>query len=177
MITTTLKPTTKKDIIGIATYNPDDGTIWLDCCQSRDWEKTKDYTGINEGCYKSALRSEGMFESIIKDISSKTIACFASDICAAGFLAYGYSNYTIFDICATAMIGQNRFIPWEDLAENPSIPEWARYINRQKRRISRNDLASTLSADKADKRIYGIKCLDNLEVDAAIWHKAITQLC
>lgn len=177
MITTTLTPNIKKDVIGVAVYNPDDGTIWLDCCQDRDWEQTKDFTGITDGVYNRSLRSETVFKEVLERLSSRVIATFSHNICKDCFRAYGYNNDCIISIPSAMMVARSSFIPWDRFEENDNIAEWVQLLNKNKIKISRQDLATYAKAERCDKRLYGIKCLDNLELDGAIWDAVLNTPC
>lgn len=164
-------------MIGIAVYNPDDGTIMLHCCQGRDWECTKDFTGLTAHVYNSTLKTEDAFKAVLVELAERPIATFAEGVCKDCFRLYGLNTELIIGLPSALSMVRSSFVPWEGFEVNPAIHEWIKLLNRQRVKISRRDLAESVKAVKSDHRIYGITCLDNLELDGAIWDAIINSKC
>ena len=158
-------------------YNPDDGTILLNCCEKRDWESTKDFTGLTQGTYTSTMVTEYFFKKVIADLADRPIVTFAEGLCKDCFGIFGVSTELIIGLPSAICAVRSSFVPWENFETNTSIPEWVRLLNRQRVKISRKELAESVKAVRADHRLYGITCLDNLELDGAIWDAIINSKC
>lgn len=178
MITTNLHPQTKKDVIGLAELNPDDNTIMLWCIENRDWEITKDFTGITAEVYKQTMVTEDVFKNtVIERFKNIPVATFASGICQSCFSLYGLDPSFVIQIPSAFFVARSGFTPWESLEENTNVLDWIRYLNRNKAHVKRQDMLEAAETKRSDKRGYGVKCLDNLETDGLVWQAVLDTLC
>ena len=176
VITTSLSPRLKKDVIGLVTYHPDDGAVYLTCCNERNWEVTKDFTGLTESLYLSHACDEHAFKEKLKDISKSPVAVFADALLKDCLSIFGLPNDMVISIPSALYIIRSKFTPWDRFENNPNVVEWVNLLNKHKAHVNRKWLMETAQATKPDSREFGIKCLDNVETDACIWSAAINSL-
>lgn len=176
VITTTLTPKTKKDIIGVVTYYPDAGEVYLDCCNGRNWEATKDFTGLTESIYLSHARDERTFQEKLERLASSPVAVFADSLMKDCLSIYGKPTDMVIRIPSAAYVIRSSFTPWDRFEENPNVVEWINLLNKHKAHVNRKWLIESAQITKPDPREFGVKCLDNVEMDACIWEAAINCL-
>ena len=177
IITTTLKPQKKTDVVGIAVLNPEDFTIQLDCLPGRDWESTKDFTGLTAETYHQAVRTEEYFKETLNRLRGIPVVTFAKQICCDALELFGIPGEYLIQLPSAYYVVSSSMTPWERLEENPNIVEWVRYLNRYRVATKRQELLDAVKAKRSDKRLYGITCLDNLETDATIWEAILNMPC